>query len=186
MTLEPLTAAHAAPLFEAVAGDTDVWRWLWTPMPQTAEEMAAVVAGVLDKQATGLQVGFAVLDEVRGPIGMTSYLDIAVEHAHVEIGGTWYAKPVWKTHVNPAAKLLLLSHAFDELDAERVALKTDHLNTRSQSAIGRLGATREGVLRHHMLRPDGTWRDTVYFSILRDEWPAVRAGLQDRLAEPDR
>lgn len=181
VTLAPLSLDHAPALFDAFAGDADTWRWLWTALPRSVDDMAAVVRGVLDQVRAGSQVGFCVVDEARGPVGMTSYLDISAADSRLEIGGTWYARSVWKSHVNPASKLLLLTNAFDELGAERVALKTDHMNTRSQSAIARLGAAREGVLRHHMRRPDGTWRDTVYFSILREEWPAARAGLADRL-----
>ena len=113
--------------------------------------------------------------------GSTSYLDVDLSVSGLEIGWTWYARSLWATHVNPACKLLLLAHAFDDLEAQRVTLKTDGRNTRSQSAIRRLGARYDGTLRHNRLRADGTVRDTAYFSILASEWPEVREGLQSRL-----
>jgi RimJ/RimL family protein N-acetyltransferase len=118
-------------------------------------------------------------DEV---IGTTSYGDIDVQVGGLEIGWTWYTPSVWATAVNPECKLLLLTHAFDELGAERVYLKTDRLNVRSQAAIRKLGGRYDGTLRHHRRRGDGTVRDSVYFSILAAEWPEVRRGLQERLA----
>ncbi len=125
-------------------------------------------------------LAFAVVVDGRAQ-GSTSYLDVDLSVGGVEIGWTWYARPLWATTVNPACKLLLLTHAFEVLGAERVTLKTDGLNTRSQSAIRRLGATYDGTLRHHRRRPDGSVRDTAYFSILRSEWPGVREGLLARL-----
>ncbi len=115
-------------------------------------------------------------------VGSTSYLDIDAALGALEIGYTWYRRDLWATSTNPACKLLLLSHAFDDLGAGRVSLKTDALNARSRAAIGRLGASYDGTLRHHRLRPDGSVRDTAYFSILAAEWPGVRAGLQSRLS----
>ncbi len=116
-------------------------------------------------------------------IGQTCYLAIAPEHARVEIGGTWYAPAAQGSRVNPACKLLMLGHAF-ACGAERVELKTDALNARSRAAMLKMGAQFEGVHRHHMRRPDGTWRDTAWFSVLRAEWPGVKAGLEARLAAP--
>ncbi len=117
--------------------------------------------------------------------GFTTYLDIRPAHRGLEVGHTWIGR-VWRgTHVNPAAKLLLFEHAFERLGAIRVSLKTDARNLRSQGAIAKLGAVREGVLRSHLVLPDGFRRDTVYYSILDSEWPRVREGLQRRLAEID-
>lgn len=113
--------------------------------------------------------------------GWTSYLDIVPAHERIEIGGTAYGLAWQRTAVNTECKLLLLGHAFDDLGYGRVALKTDGSNERSLRAIERLGAVREGVLRRHRRRPDGTWRDTVYYSIRREEWPAVRDRLVARL-----
>jgi RimJ/RimL family protein N-acetyltransferase len=115
-------------------------------------------------------------------VGSTRYLNIEAAHKRVEIGHTWYNPTVWAGPVNPACKLALLQYGFEALGLNRIELKTDIANTRSQAAIAKLGALREGVFRHHMIRPDGSLRDTVYFSIIRDEWPAVRDGLKARLA----
>jgi RimJ/RimL family protein N-acetyltransferase len=124
---------------------------------------------------------FAVVHDGRA-VGSTSYLDIDLEVGGLEIGWTWYTPAVWATPVNPECKLLLLGHAFDDLGAGRVLFKTDALNTRSQAAIRKLGAQYDGTLRHHRLRADGSVRDSAYFSILAEEWPAVRAGLERRVA----
>lgn len=115
-------------------------------------------------------------------VGTTRYLNIAAQDKRVEIGGTWYARDVWASHVNPACKFLLMQYGFETLNLNRIELKTDARNTRSQAAIARLGATREGVFRRHMVLPDGHIRDTVYFSVIADEWPLVKDGLMARLA----
>jgi len=117
------------------------------------------------------------------PAGSTAYLDVALEVEGLEIGSTWYRRDLWATEVNPTCKLLLLEHAFEVLGAARVTLRTDALNTRSRSAIERLGCTYEGTLRHLQLRGDGSVRDTAFFSLLSAEWPVARAGLEQRLAE---
>jgi RimJ/RimL family protein N-acetyltransferase len=128
-------------------------------------------------------IAWATVDAASGrAIGATRFGDIAPEHGRVEIGWTWIAPSHQRSAVNTEAKLLQLSYAFDELGATRVALKTDGRNEGSQAAIARLGAVREGVLRRHLRLPDGFIRDTVYYSILSDEWPAVKARLQERLA----
>ncbi|HEX5632975.1 MAG TPA: GNAT family protein, partial [Gemmatimonadales bacterium] len=118
-------------------------------------------------------------------VGSTSYLDVVPRHRRVEIGSTWYRPDQWGTAVNPECKLMLLGHAFEVLGVNRVALVTDALNHRSQAAIAKLGAVREGVLRAHMVAQEGRVRDTVVFSIVRAEWPAVRDGLLARLAAAD-
>ncbi len=184
--MEPLRDDHAADLFSAAGGDEEVWRWLPIAAPRTPADMTRIVSGALAQQVAGLMLPFVVIGPEGEPVGCSSYLDIAVPDGRIEIGWTWYARRAWATTVNPAAKLLLLGHAFDTLGVERVSLKTDINNTRSQAAIARLGAAREGVLRHHMRRPDGSYRDTVYFSILRSEWPQVQAGLLDRLTVAER
>ena len=114
-------------------------------------------------------------------VGTSSLGDVDLLNQRVHLGWTAYTPAAWATHVNPAAKLLLLGHAFDDCGMHRVKIQTDAVNLRSQSAIARLGAVREGVLRQHVMRADGTWRDTVVFSILADEWPAVRSRLEHRL-----
>lgn len=118
-------------------------------------------------------------------VGSTSYLDVSPRHRRVEIGSTWYHPDAWGTAVEPECKLLLMAHAFEVAAVKRVALVTDALNARSQSAIARFGATREGVLRSHMLAQGGRVRDSVVFSIVAAEWPAVRAALLPRLARHD-
>ncbi len=183
--LEPLERGHVPGLWAAAADRTaEVFRWVvgWQPAVDAAST-SRVVDGLLSAAACGAAYVWVVCDAVEGRVlGSTSYLDVCVPDGRLEVGSTWYARSVWGTVVNPATKLLLLGHAFDKLAVERVALKTDAGNARSQRAIERLGAVREGVLRHHMRRPDGTWRDTVYYSVLAAEWPAVRASLASRLA----
>ena len=176
VTLEPLTAAHAPDLLEA-ASDPLVWRWLSLPRPTTLPELEAVVSAAASEPG---RVAWAVLVDGRA-VGSTSYLDIDLSVGGLEVGWTWYARSSWKTSVNPACKLLLLGHAFDELGAARVTLKTDALNARSRSAVLRLGAQYDGTLRHRRLRADGSVRDSAYYSVLAAEWPAVREGLLARL-----
>ncbi|WP_228921848.1 GNAT family N-acetyltransferase [Streptomyces sp. DH7] len=178
--LVPLTFGHLDDLFAAGGGDEEVWRWQGGPAPRTREELRERMEGVLGDVT---YVPFAVVHRPSGrAVGWTTYLDVAVEHERLEIGWTWYGRAHWRSAVNTETKLLLLTHAFEELGMGRVQLKTDHLNERSQAAITRLGARREGVLRRHRRRPDGTWRDSVYFSLLADEWPAAKARLTARLA----
>ena len=128
--------------------------------------------------------GMTVTDLATGEvIGSTCYLDIRPLDFHVEIGMTWYAPSVRGTAINPECKLLLLTHAFETLGARRVSLKTDGRNLHSQAAIAKLGAVREGTLRKHKTMPDGFMRDTVYFSIIEEEWPTIKAGLIERLSK---
>ncbi|HEY2710327.1 MAG TPA: GNAT family protein [Caulobacteraceae bacterium] len=117
-------------------------------------------------------------------VGSTRYLAIETQHRRLEIGHTWYAPQVWASRVNPACKLALMRYAFETLGFHRVELKTDNLNHRSQAAIAKLGAVREGVFRAHMVRRDGSLRDSVYFSVVASDWPAVRERLAQRLAAP--
>jgi RimJ/RimL family protein N-acetyltransferase len=179
--LEPLAPRHAADL-AAAGADPEVWRWMPVAPPAGEAEMAAIADGLLARAAAGTQATFAQVDLSTGrAVGTTSYLDIALEDGRIEIGWTWIGRPWWRTAINSEAKLLLLGHAFDTLGLNRVALKTDIRNERSQAAIERIGGVREGILRAHMIRPDGSLRDTVYFSILAREWPRVRERLSARL-----
>ena len=171
----PLSTAHAPDLLAAV--DDEVFRWMSAPVPRTLADAEALVRDAL---ASAGRVAYAVVVDGRVQ-GSTSYLDVDPRLGGLEIGWTWYARLLWGTRVNPQCKRLLLGHAFDDLGAERVTLKTDALNTRSRAAIGRLGARYDGTLRHQRRRPDGTVRDASYFSVLAAEWPAVRAGLDARL-----
>jgi len=175
--LEPLERRHLPDLFAAGGGDEELWRWQGGPAPHTEEELGVKLDAVL----AGPYVAFAVV-RAESAVGWTTYMDIEVQHERLEIGWTWYGRAHWRSPVNTETKVLLLTHAFEDLGMGRVQLKTDQMNLRSQAAIARLGATREGVLRRHMRRHDGTWRDTVYFSILADEWAAIKLRLSQRLA----
>lgn len=177
VTLVPLAAEHAPALFDHV--DDAAWFGWSVPTPRTVDDMLVVVETALE---TPERYAFAVLgpdDEVRGT---TSFYDVERRVARCEIGWTFYGRPYWGGRTNPAAKLALLRHAFDTWGMHRVALRADARNTRSVGAITRLGAVPEGVLRGHRLAADGSRGDTAYFSILADEWPAARAGLEARLA----
>jgi RimJ/RimL family protein N-acetyltransferase len=181
--LEPLTREHAPGLFEALTADPSVWRWLTMPPPQTPEEMGALIADDLAMQARGELVPFAQVEQATGrPAGHTTYMNISRRDRGLEIGGTWLGRPWHRTGINTEAKYLLLRHAFEELGAVRVQLKTDARNLQSQAAIERLGAVREGLLRRHMLTQHGFVRDTVMFSVIDSEWPAVKARLEGLLA----
>ncbi|MBU2662298.1 GNAT family N-acetyltransferase [Actinoplanes bogorensis] len=180
--LEPLTLGHAAGLVAAL-GDDEVWEHLPTRRPATVEAMRDYLAGLLRAQWTGSRALWAQVDPATGDvIGMTSYHDIDPEQRALAIGHTIVGRRWWRTGVNTEAKLVLLGHAFDELGAERVFWYTDDRNQRSQQAIARLGAVREGVLRRHKRRPDGSWRDTVVFGMTVDEWPEAGRRLRELLA----
>jgi RimJ/RimL family protein N-acetyltransferase len=183
--LEPLERAHFEGLCE-VGLEPGLWHWTTTRVT-TREEMRHYVDEALAWRAAGTAVPFATVERATGRVvGSTRFANIDREHRRAEIGWTWVSPPWQRTAVNTEAKLLMLAHAFDTWTCHRVELKTDALNETSRRAIGRLGAVEEGVLRHHMVVWDGRMRDTVYFSILAAEWPAVRAGLQDRLARAAR
>lgn len=175
IALRPLRVDDA-PAFRRVVDEAS-WAGMSTPLPATDEAMAAHLAAVIDNPAA---LAFAVQ---RGGelVGRTTFYDL-VEGLRVEIGNTIYARSVWGTEVNPAAKLLLFTHAFGELGVGRVALRCDHRNTHSHRAIARLGATFEGTLRRFRPAADGTIADIDYFSVIADEWPTVRAGLVSRLS----
>jgi N-acetyltransferase len=176
--LEPLIEAHRAPLREA-AGDTGTWaHW---PRDVIGDGWDATFDWQLDEQTAGRWLLHTVFLPDGRAIGQSCYLALRPEHRGVEIGGTWYAPEARGGAVNPACKHLLLGHAF-ACGAERVELKTDSENARSRAAMQKMGATFEGVHRHHMRRPNGTWRDTAWFSVLAEEWPRVKAGLEARLA----
>ena len=180
--LEPLTPDHLPDLFLAGGGDEEVWRWLGVPVPRTEQELGAIAAKLLADRDGFLP--FAVIELGSGrAVGWTTLMDWSAHDERLEIGWTWYGRSVWRSAVNTESKLLLLTHAFEELGMGRVQWKTDHLNQRSQNAIARLGARPEGTLRRHRLRPDGSWRDSVYFSMLIDEWPTAKARLTERLAQ---
>ncbi|WP_214416121.1 GNAT family N-acetyltransferase [Sphaerisporangium fuscum] len=177
--LVPLALDHVPDLFEAGGNDDEVWRWLPVATPRSEEELRRVAASLIENPRN---VPFAVVQRETGrAVGWTSYWDVPDFDDSLEIGWTWYGRAYWRTAVNTECKLLLLTHAFDKLGHNRVLLKTDCLNTRSQNAIRRIGGVYEGTLRRHRRRPDGTWRDTVYFGILDDEWPSCRLRLEQLL-----
>lgn len=172
--LEPLALHHVPDLFAAGGGDDEVWRWMPVATPRMEEELGKVALGLIHDDK---HVPFAVVSKESGrAVGWTTYADVPGFDESVEIGWTWYGRAVWRTAVNTNCKVLLVDHAFD-FGYNRVLLKTDVLNLRSQNAIKRIGAMHEGTLRRHRKRPDGTWRDTVYFGILVEEWPEHRARL---------
>jgi RimJ/RimL family protein N-acetyltransferase len=180
VVLEPLDERHASGIFEAMR-DEEVCRYLAWPPPAALDETRAFIRDARELTARGQCVAFAQVWSATGAaIGSTRYLDIRPRDRHVEIGSTFLGRAYWRTPANTEAKYLLLRHAFESLGCVRVTLKTDGRNTRSQAAIERLGAVREGVLRKHM-NVRGYQRDTVYFSILETEWPAVKARLEARL-----
>ncbi len=180
LRLEPLADRHAEGL-AAVAGSDEIWRLLPTAV-RTIEEMRAWVGQALAGAQSGQELPFVQIDRATGaPIGSTRIMDIRPEHRAAEIGYTWLGRDWWRTHMNSEAKFLLLSYLFETAGCQRVTLKTDLLNVRSQRAIERLGAVREGVLRKHMIVQEGRSRDSVYYSILDDEWPAIRERMEREL-----
>jgi len=183
--LEPLAQSHVSHLTRAGQDDA-IWRYMPYGLIRTDEHMAGFVRDVLARQERGTDVPFAVVHLKSGrAIGCTRYMAIEPAHRGLEIGGTWYGREFQRTGVNTECKYLLLRHAFETLGCIRVQLKTDLRNERSQKAIERLGAVREGILRKNMIMPDGYNRSTVVYSILDDEWPVVKARLE-RLMEAAR
>jgi len=178
--LEPLGLQHVEGLKRAAA-DGELWTIRVTSVPEP-DDTRGYVERALQGFAEGHRLAFAVLDARTGDvIGSSSYHDIVPAVERLEIGYTWYAKSRQGTHVNASAKLLLMTHAFETLGAKLVGWRTDNFNFASQRAIERLGARKDGVLRHHALRRDGTLRDTVMYSMTVGEWPEARAELQARL-----
>ncbi|WP_199173189.1 GNAT family N-acetyltransferase [Pollutimonas subterranea] len=179
--LIPMQEEHA-PSLELAAADGELWRLRVTSVPEPGAA-AAYVDTALEGQRDGHMLPFSIIEQQSGDIiGCTRYHDIVPAVARLEIGYTWYAKRWQRTHVNTACKLLLLRHAFDHLGAMITGWRTDNYNFASQRAIERLGARRDGVLRHHALRRDGTVRDTVMYSLLAGEWPEVEKHLEYQLS----
>ncbi len=179
--LEPLSHDHAADLRRA-GSDPDIWRYMPCGPFRDGAGIEELIADALTEAATGVQVPFAIIDAERGAaIGSTRYLEIRRKDRALEIGWTWIAPAHQRTPVNTECKLLLLGHAFETLGAVRMQLKTDARIKRSRAAIARIGALQEGVLRKSLIMSDGFVRDTVYFSIVREEWPAAKQRLRDML-----
>ncbi len=180
VVLEPLAPRHHDDLVDAVR-DGDLWTLAHTTIP-LPEKMEAEIARRLALAKSGAMLPFAAIERATGTaVGMTAYMNVDAVHRRVEIGSTWYRTRVQRTHLNTECKLLLLAHAFDVLDCIAVEFRTSAQNLRSQRAIERLGAKRDGILRSHARHADGTLRDTVVYSIIAAEWPAIRRRLRAML-----
>lgn len=181
--LQPIQAEHTAGLQRACA-DGKLWELVITSVP-APEQVAQYIQTAHYMQAQGSRIAFAVFDKRQQRIvGSTSYHDIVPDINRLEIGYTWYAQSVQRTHINTTCKLLLLTHAFEAMQADVVGWRTDILNHNSQRAIERLGAKKDGVLRHHKRRKDGSVRDTVMYSMLASEWGEAKSTLQARFKHP--
>jgi RimJ/RimL family protein N-acetyltransferase len=179
--LEPLSLDHL-PGLTTIGLDESIWRYMRYGMISKQEQMRTWVERLLEAQAAGTDLPFAVIHLSSGQVaGSTRYMEIHPADLGLEIGGTWYGVVFQRTAVNTECKYLLLKHAFESLGCVRVQLKTDLRNVRSQRAIERLGAVKEGVLRNHMILPDGSLRHSVFYSIIDSEWPAVKARLETSL-----
>jgi len=180
--LEPLSAFHVHEL--AIAGkDKRIWKYMLYGYPNNEESMRTWVIDILERRDAGDENPFAVIHLPTGKvIGSTRYLEMRPAHKGLEIGGTWYSVDHQHTNVNTECKLLLLRNAFEVLGCIRVQFKTDIRNIRSQKAIERMGATKEGVLRNHMITPEGVIRNSVYYSIVDKEWAIVKAKLEEKLS----
>jgi len=181
--LEPLRHEHVELFWEVAKSDLDdIFRWIPYSM-KTPEDFRGVIAKAFQEQDRGESIVFATVEQSSGrAIGSTRFMNIDRVNRRVEIGSTWIAPPWQRTAVNTEAKYLMLRHAFEVWQCMRVELKTDALNTKSRNAILRIGAKEEGTLRRHLLTHTGRVRDTVYFSILDDEWPEVKAKLEARIS----
>jgi N-acetyltransferase len=179
--LEPLSEDHVLDLLDA-GSDSNIWEYMMYGNLSSEPAMRAWVRMLLDLQEQGTDLPFAVILVSNGrAVGATRYLEIRPDHRGLEIGGTWYGTAYQRTAVNTESKYLLLRHAFEQLRCVRVQFKTDLRNLRSQKAIERLGAVKEGVLRQHMITPSGYVRDSVYYSILDREWPIIKKRLEAKL-----
>jgi RimJ/RimL family protein N-acetyltransferase len=179
--LEPLAETHI-PSLAKVGFEAEIWRYMRYGKVETIDQLSAWVRELLELQAQGTDLPFAVIHLASGnAIGCTRYLNIDPPNRSLEIGGTWYGLAYQGTLVNPECKYLLLEHAFEILGCIRVWFKTDLRNQRSQHALDKLGAVKEGLLRHHMILPDGFVRDSVFYSLLPEEWPQVKLKLEAHL-----
>jgi len=177
--LEPLSHDQSDGLTEA-ARDGELWKLWYTSIP-SPEGMTREIDRRLGLQATGSMLPFTVFDADGKIAGMTTYMNVDAANRRVEIGSTWYAKRVQRSAVNTQCKLLLLTHAFEKLDCIAVEFRTHFFNQQSRRGIERLGAKQDGILRNHVVAPNGTLRDTVVFSIIAGEWPTVKAHLNYQL-----
>jgi N-acetyltransferase len=182
--LKPLSQDHVDGLVEAVK-DGELWKLWYTSVPKP-EDMGKEIDRRLGLQASGAMLPWTVFDADGKIAGMTTYMNVDAPNRRVEIGSTWYAKRVQRSAVNTQCKLLLLTHAFEKLDCIAVEFRTHFFNHASRRGIERLGAKLDGILRNHSIAPNGTLRDTVVYSIIRAEWPTVRAHLNYQLNEKAR
>jgi N-acetyltransferase len=179
--LEPVSLAHVPALWRVGAYE-EIWRYIPYAV-HSEDEMRAYIESELAKQQAGLVVRFTTIAKtIAAPVGSTSYLNIDRQHHRLEIGGTWIT-PAWqRSPINTEARYLQLQYAFETLGCIRVEFKTDSLNTKSRQALARIGAVEEGTFRNHMVMPSGRIRHSVYFSITSEDWPAVKAHLEERMA----
>lgn len=178
--LEPLAFDHVPGLAE-VGLDPDIWRWTLA-RPTLEDDVRAWAAAAIQARDAGTEFPFATIDVATGrPIGSTRYMNIVLEHRRLEIGWTWVAPPWQRTGANREAKLLMLEHAFDRVACRRVEFKTDSNNVKSREALLGIGAAFEGIFRNHMVMPGGGTRHSAWYSVIEEEWPDVRAGLEAKL-----
>jgi len=183
VVVEPLAAEHEEGL-AAAAGDAEMFAWMPVDMASSREALHDWLTTTLAAARAGREVPYAILSARTGDVlGSTRFLEIRLEHLRAEIGWTWVSRSAWSTGVNIETKLLLLGHAFETVGLRRVEFKTDARNERSRGALLALGATFEGILRKHMVVRDGGERDSAYYSVIDDDWPAVRRHLRGRLSE---
>ncbi|MBT2639536.1 MULTISPECIES: GNAT family protein [unclassified Bacillus (in: firmicutes)] len=180
VNLMPMESSQLDGLWGA-GQDQSIWEFTSSKV-RNKDEMEKVIEAAMAERKKGTQIPFTVLNKKIGKIvGSSRFLDISEPHRSLEIGWTWYSPEYWRTSVNTETKMLMLQYAFEEMGVNRVQFCTDSRNVRSQTAIARLGAQKEGVLRKHRIIADGYVRDTVVFSILKEEWPKVKTGLQEKL-----
>jgi RimJ/RimL family protein N-acetyltransferase len=183
IALKPLSEDYV-PALARIGRDGEIWEYLPYGPLTSESKLLEHVRWLLHRAELGIDLPFVVIDLTsQEPIGCTRYLDLSRNHKRVEIGGTWYGTAYQGTAVNTEAKYLLLQHAFETLGCIRVQFKTDRRNIRSQNALEKIGAVKEGVLRSHMILPSGKLRDSVYYSIIEPEWPAVKSILLERLVQ---
>lgn len=181
VVVEPLAAEHEAGLVQA-AVDAEMFQWMPVDMASSRDALREWVATTLAAARAGSEVPYTILDATRGDVlGSTRFLDLHLEHLRAEIGWTWITRAAWGSGVNVETKLLLLEHAFEKAGLRRVEFKTDARNARSRGALQALGAQFEGIFRKHMVVRDGGPRDSAYYSVIDDEWPALKQALQARL-----
>ena len=184
--LEALTLDHVPQLWNHTGKDEEIWKWVLVkfPIPNNEEELKELVKVMIKEVAEGYRQPWAVIDLTSNEcVGSTSYLDLQMDRKMMEIGSTFYGRSARKTAINTETKFLLLSEAFDTRGYERVQFKADNLNVNSLKAIERIGAKKEGVLRNHFIRRDGSRRDTAIYSIIRSEWPQVASHLRSLLSK---